>query len=177
MTAQRSKLGGLVPGPRGNPQWGEILQLPNLRSQADLNAARNSWMARQGEMTSAQSMAMSQLTNALKAQRDAKMAELLAEDAAKGGRGGGGGGRGRGGGGSAPVTLPYSTPDAPWEYPVPNTPAPTLNMHLQPYEVLGTNLPFAARKPHSVNVSKGRGFRPAPPKAKPHISRSRVVLS
>lgn len=155
------------PAPRGNSQWGEILQLPNLRSQLDLAGAnRASWMAQNGAMTSAQQTAMDQLSAALKAQRDAKMAELIAADAPKGGSGGGGGGgrrRGGGGGGAPPLTTPYVTPDTPWAYSPATAPAPALNMHLDPSTIYGPNELF--RNQHALPGQKG--YIPPHPKPKP----------
>ena len=104
-------------------QWGEVLQQPNIGTYSGTDAARQQWMQRQSEMSTAQQAALAQLTTALGAGRDKTMADQAATDAynkaladlkAKGsGGGGGGGGRkgGGGGGGSTGMMVPAS-PDA-----------------------------------------------------------------
>lgn len=159
--------------PRGDPQWGEILQLPNLRTQFDVaGRERDAWMARNGEMTSAQQTAMDQLSAALKAERDAKMAELLKQNQGHGGGGGGGGRGGGGGGGASPITLPsYVQPSTPWNYSPSTAPAPSLDMHLYPSEVYGP-----ARVYHPKHALAGqKGYIPPKPKpAKPSIYNVRL---
>lgn len=168
--------------PRGDPRWGEILQLPNLRSQIDVGKkARDEWMARQGELGGAQSMAMSQLSTALQAENDAKMAEIIAADEAKKrGSGGGGRGGGRGGGGGTDPSLyaQYVPPDEqPWPTAPSTAPPPVFNTHLQPSTILGPNAIYRNTLPKTP-VGRNR-FKPPPqslaPKAKPPTYK--VVLS
>lgn len=173
------------PIPRGDPQWGEVLQLPNLHSQFDVaGAERDAWMARNGAMTGAQQTAMEQLTAALKAERDAKMAELMKQNA------GGGHGRGGGGGGASPVTLPpYAPPTTPWGYNPTTAPAPSLNMpHLDPSTIYGPNNVYTNTIPHpggralvaaragqsAADVNNNRGLRPT---TSPKPSTYKVTLS
>lgn len=170
--------------PRGDPRWGEILQLPNLRSQLDVaGRERAAWMARNGEMTAAQQTAMDALAAALKAERDAKMAELLKQNAGRGGGGGGGRRGGSGGGGSAPIAYdPYVDQTAPWPTAPTTAPPPSFNTHLYPSSVLGADRVYKVAQPGF------KGYVPPNPTRKvanpgqkgyvpPHPSTYRVVLS
>lgn len=151
--------------PRGDRQWGEILQLPNLRSQFDLAAAaRDRWMARNGEMTGAQNIAMSELSAALKAGRDAKMAELLEQNKGKGGGGSGRSGGG-GGGGAAPLSLSPLMAAEPWDYSPVTSPAPALNLKLQPSTMFGPNEVYRPK----VALPGQKGY--IPPRPKPVVKK------
>lgn len=156
------------------PQWLEVLQQPYTSSYAG-GDVKGMWANRQTEMQAASRSALDRLAAALKAKRDAAMAELLAADAAKlagsgGGGGGGGGRRGGGGGGKAPATPYAEVPmNESWldQYvnSLPTTSAPP--DQAPPFKLWG--VPKVA----PVSVNKGKVTRALPPTRKAKVVKAK----